>query len=160
LSTGRITAALVIACRPDGSMSQSKTQSPLSSLVYAADSFASRAAVALIVAVLCVGMLAGFAAGVVPASWELTFDTVAAAVTLTMVFSIQHAQTRHQAAIQLKLDELLKASDAPDRAVKVETASDDELHRLHREQVEHRQSVVSGQAEHDVGASRSHSTEV
>jgi low affinity Fe/Cu permease len=124
LSTGRITAALVIACRPDGSMSQSKTQSPLSSLVYAADSFASRAAVALIVAVLCVGMLAGFAAGVVPASWELTFDTVAAAVTLTMVFSIQHAQTRHQAAIQLKLDELLKASDAPDRAVKVETASD------------------------------------
>src|SRR5206468_7577454 len=129
-----------------------KTQSPLSCVVYAADSFASRAAVALVVAILCLGMLAGFAIGVIPPSWELTFDTVATAVTLTMVFSIQHAQTRHQAAIQLKLDELLKASEAPDRTVKVETASDDELHRLHREQVEHRQSVISGQADHDVGS--------
>ena len=124
-------------------MSQPKRQSPLSCIVYAADSLASRAAVALIVGVLCFGVLIGFAVGVLPHSWQLTFDTIAAAVTLSMVFSIQHAQTRHQAAIQLKLDELLKASDASDRAVKVETASDDELHKLHHEQVEHRESVMS-----------------
>ena len=127
-------------------MSQSnKRQSPLSCLVYAADSFASRAGVSLVVAALCIATLVGFATGIIPGSWQLGFDTVAAAVTLTMVFSIQHAQTRHQAATQLKLDELLKASaDADDRVVKVETASDEELHQLHREGVEHRESVLSG----------------
>ena len=123
-------------------MEQPKSRSRLSCVLYAADSFASRAAVAAIVAVVAFGSLAAFVTGVLPASWRLWFDTASAAITLTMVFSIQHAQTRNQAALQLKLDELLKAIPAADdKVVKVEMASDEELHRLHTREIEHRVSA-------------------
>lgn len=123
-------------------MEEPQRRSRLSCVLYAADSFASRAAVAAIVAVVAIGSLAAFVTGLLPASWRLWFDTMSAAITLTMVFSIQHAQTRNQAALQLKLDELLKAiPEADDKVVKVETASDDELHELHARELEHRVSA-------------------
>ena len=40
---------------------------------------------------------------------EFTFDTVCAGITVTMVFVLQHTQRREQAALQLKLDELVRA---------------------------------------------------
>lgn len=114
-------------------------RSPLSCAVYAADSFASRAAVAVIVAVLVTASLVGLATGVLPTSWRVWFETISSAITLTMVFSIQHAQTRNQAALQLKMDELLRVvPEADDRVVKIETAPDDELHELHTKELEHR----------------------
>jgi low affinity Fe/Cu permease len=54
---------------------------------------------------------------------------VAAAVTLVMVFVIQHTQRRLECATQLKLDELVRASDADDSVAEIEVADDDELER-------------------------------
>jgi low affinity Fe/Cu permease len=51
-----------------------------------------------------VSISAGF-----PARWETIFQTVVAALTLVMVFGIQHTQARHQRATQRKLDEILLA---------------------------------------------------
>lgn len=42
------------------------------------------------------------------------FEGVASAVTLVMVFALQHTQTREQAALQRKLDELLRALPGAD----------------------------------------------
>lgn len=69
-------------------------------------------------------VVAGF-----PARWETIFQTVVAAVTLAMVFVIQHSQARHQRATQRKLDEILLAMPGTDNALlTLEHASDDELH--------------------------------
>jgi low affinity Fe/Cu permease len=56
------------------------------------------------------------------------FAAVAGAVTLVMVFVLQHTQTREQDALHHKLDEVLHAlPKADDRLIKLETASDSEL---------------------------------
>jgi low affinity Fe/Cu permease len=67
--------------------------------------------------------------------WLLdTFEIVAAAITVVMVFVLQHAQKRLEQATQLKLDELIAAlPEADDTVIKAEAAPDDEL----RERVAH-----------------------
>jgi low affinity Fe/Cu permease len=56
------------------------------------------------------------------------FAAGAGAVTLVMVFVLQHTQTRQQDALHHKLDEVLHAlPEADDRLIKLETASDSEL---------------------------------
>jgi low affinity Fe/Cu permease len=63
-----------------------------------------------------------------PARWESIFQTLVAALTLAMVFVIQHTQARHQRATQRKLDEILRAIPGTDNALlTLEHASDDEL---------------------------------
>jgi hypothetical protein len=52
-----------------------------------------------------------------PSGWERIFQTLVAAVTVVMVFVIQHTQARHQAATQRKLDEILRALPDPARLV-------------------------------------------
>ena len=95
------------------------------------DEFSSRAFVA---ALVLGGVVAFFVVGLARGmrqSWEVWFSTVATAITLVMVFAIQHTQKREQAVTQLKLDELLKAlPDADDRVTNVEASSDARLHDL------------------------------
>lgn len=56
------------------------------------------------------------------------FAAGAGAVTLVMVFVLQHTQTRQQDALHHKLDEVLHAlPEADDRLIRLETASDSEL---------------------------------
>jgi low affinity Fe/Cu permease len=58
-----------------------------------------------------------------------------------MVFVLQHTQRRSQSALQLKLDELVRAvPQADDHLIGVEASSDDEL--LDREQ-RHRDDHVA-----------------
>jgi len=81
--------------------------------------------------------LAGF-----PGTWETAFATVCAAVTTVMVFTIQHTQSREQAAIQLKLDELVRAlPDADDHLVQVESGEDAELEELEQRHLDHHVAV-------------------
>jgi low affinity Fe/Cu permease len=109
----------------------------LSRVFHAVDSATSRpntvAVVVLLVTVTLIGVVAtGFSN-----SLQLAFTTLAAAVTLVMVFVIQHTQSRHQLTLQIKLDELLRAlPQADDRFVHVEGGSDEELHELESRHVE------------------------
>ena len=58
-------------------------------------------------------------------------QTTTAAVTVVMVFAIQHTQRREQLVIQRKLDELVRAQpQADDRMIAAETATDAELDEL------------------------------
>jgi len=81
--------------------------------------------------------IAGF-----PQTWETTFAAACAAVTTVMVFTIQHTQSREQAATQVKLDELIRAMPrADDRLVHVESGSDEELAEIEQRQIEHHISI-------------------
>ena len=72
------------------------------------------------------GVVTGF-----PSWWQITLYSTTSAVTVVMVFAIQHTQHRQQLVTQRKLDELVRAQPgADDRMIAAETATDDELDDL------------------------------
>ena len=66
-------------------------------------------------------------------TWQLVINTSTTIVTFLMVFLIQNTQNRDTMALQLKLSELIIASDAENRFAKAEDLSDKELEELHQE---------------------------
>src|ERR1700744_588313 len=64
-------------------------------------------------------------------TWQLVINTGTTIVTFLMVFLIQNTQNRDGAAIQTKLDELIRSSDAEDEFMGIEKLTDRELYLLH-----------------------------
>jgi len=61
-------------------------------------------------------------------TWQLVINTATTITTFLMVFLIQNTQNRNDKAMQLKLDELIRAThSARDAFVDLEDISDDEL---------------------------------
>src|SRR5438874_10739681 len=84
-------------------------------------------------------------------TWQLVINTATTVVTFLMVFLIQNTQNRDTKAVQLKLDELIRAiKSARNELVDLEDLSDDELKKLEKQFQDLRK-----QAEHD-GNQRSH----
>ncbi len=114
----------------------------LSRAVRQVDRATSRPATAVLVAGLVVAFVVALAIAGFPDSWETAFAAVCAAVTTIMVFTIQHTQSREQAATQLKLDELIRAlPGADDHLVHVESGDDAELAELEQRHIDHHVSV-------------------
>ena len=64
-------------------------------------------------------------------TWQLVINTTTTVLTFLMVFLIQNTQNRDSAAIHLKLDELIGATDEADNNMMMaEEATDDELEAL------------------------------
>ncbi|AWN42584.1 low affinity iron permease family protein [Methylobacterium durans] len=63
-------------------------------------------------------------------TWELVINTGTTIVTFLMVFLIQNSQNRDGAAIQAKLDELIRASAAQNRYIGIEHLTEEELDDL------------------------------
>ena len=66
-------------------------------------------------------------------TWQLVINTSTTIVTFLMVFLIQNMQNRDSKAMQLKLDELIRATTARDAFVDLEDLSDEELAELDKE---------------------------
>src|SRR3954447_5303003 len=60
-------------------------------------------------------------------TWQLVINTGTTIITFLMVFLIQSTQNRDGAAIQTKLDELIRASAAQNRYIGIEDLSEEEL---------------------------------
>ncbi|MEE7490620.1 Low affinity Fe/Cu permease [Methylobacterium sp. UNC378MF] len=63
-------------------------------------------------------------------TWELVINTGTTIVTFLMVFLIQNSQNRDGAAIQAKLDELIRSSAAQNRYIGIESLTEEELDEL------------------------------
>lgn len=65
--------------------------------------------------------------------WQLVINTGTTIITFLMVFLIQNSQNRDGLALQTKLDELIRASDAENAFIGIEKLSDKELDALHEQ---------------------------
>lgn len=66
--------------------------------------------------------------------WQLIINTATTITTFLMVFVIQNTQNRDGKAVQIKLDELIRAvRGARNELVDIEEISDEELEKLHQE---------------------------
>lgn len=64
-------------------------------------------------------------------TWQLIINTATTIITFLMVFLIQNAQNRDAAAIQAKLDELIRAvSDARNKFIGIEHLTENELEAI------------------------------
>ena len=63
-------------------------------------------------------------------TWQLVINTGTTIVTFLMVFLIQNSQNRDSAAIQVKLDELIRVSTAHNSFVDIEHLTDEELEEI------------------------------
>ena len=60
-------------------------------------------------------------------------NTISSIVTFLMVFLIQNAQNRESLALQLKLDELIRVTQARNKMIGIEELSDEELKAVRAE---------------------------
>ena len=64
-------------------------------------------------------------------TWLLVINTVANIITFLMIFLIRNAQNRESEAVQLKLDELIRATKAAQNTLlDIEELSEEELDRI------------------------------
>src|SRR5215203_3432808 len=76
-------------------------------------------------------------------AWQLVINTGTTIVTFLMVFLIQNTQNRDGAAIQTKLDELIRASAAQNTFIGIEHLTEEELDEL-RKRCEARAKKLQG----------------
>jgi low affinity Fe/Cu permease len=85
------------------------------------------ACVAVVVAWAAAGPVFGFSD-----TWQLVINTGTTIVTFLMVFLIQNTQNRDGAAIQAKLDELIRTSAARNAFIGIERLTEEELGEIRR----------------------------
>lgn len=109
------------------------------------DRLVAHSAVAGVLGAVVGAFLVGLAIAGFPESWAVAFSTVAAAITLVMVFVLHHTQRREQVATQLKLDELIRAlPQADDHYVHVQAAADEEVQELEQRHIDHHRETRAG----------------
>ncbi|ANN68097.1 low affinity iron permease family protein [Bordetella bronchialis] len=64
-------------------------------------------------------------------TWQLIINTGTTIITFLMVFLIQNTQNRDGQALQTKLDELIRSSNAENEFMGIEKLTDKELEALH-----------------------------
>ena len=65
--------------------------------------------------------------------WYLMIDTSSAVISIIMLFIIQNSQNRHTIAIQLKLDEIIRATEgAHNEMMDIEKLTDEDLAKIQK----------------------------
>jgi low affinity Fe/Cu permease len=107
-------------------------------------------ALGLVLAWVVTGPLFGFSD-----AWQLTINTGTTIITFLMVFLIQNTQNRDTEAIQIKLDEIIRATRGAHNALlDMEEASEEELAAYHKRYAElaayARRKLKEGGSDEDV----------
>jgi low affinity Fe/Cu permease len=80
-------------------------------------------------------------------TWQLIINTGTTIVTFLMVFLIQNSQNRDSAAIQVKLDELIRVGEVRNDFVGIEHLTEEEIEEL-------REKCERAAKRHSTGARR------
>src|SRR3712207_913851 len=86
-------------------------------------------------------------------TWQLIINTGTTIVTFLMVFLIQNTQNRDGAAIQAKLDELIRTSAAQNAFIGIERLTEEELDEI-REKCESRARAAAAADQAEDAANR------
>src|SRR6187551_2343016 len=87
-------------------------------------------------------------------TWQLVINTGTTIVTFLMVFLIQNSQNRDAAAMQAKLDELIRAiADARGQFIGIEHLTDTQIVAI-RAKLEHEAEAENGKASADESVER------
>jgi low affinity Fe/Cu permease len=79
-------------------------------------------------------LIGGFYFGFLDPVYQLVINTFTTCITFIMVFLIQSAQNRDQAAVQIKLNELLSSiNKANDQLIDIENATDEQLEQARQD---------------------------
>lgn len=92
-------------------------------------------------------------------TWQLVINTSTTIITFLMVFLIQNSQNRDSAAIQVKLDELIRASAAQNRFIGIEQLSEEELKKLQDSPFGKRMAELKAAGEHAKGRAQAKAEE-
>ena len=84
-------------------------------------------------------------------TWQLVINTATTIVTFLMVFVIQHTQNRDTEAIQLKLDELIRATKGAHNAL----LDLEELEEDHLDQFRSRYQMLARESRNELARGRS-----
>ncbi len=104
---------------------------------------AALAVIAIVLGSVGVRVVVGF-----PSTWLTAFEAAASAITLLMVFAIQHTQAREQAVTQRKLDELIRAlPGASEKLIMLEEAPRDFMQEVEEVQRDVRTESMAGPSE-------------
>jgi low affinity Fe/Cu permease len=79
-------------------------------------------------------------------TWQLIINTGTTIITFLMVFLIQNSQNRDSAAIQVKLDELIRVSTAQNSFVGIEHLTDEQLEEIRAKCEKRAADQVAGSA--------------
>jgi low affinity Fe/Cu permease len=86
-------------------------------------------------------------------TWQLVINSGTTIITFLMVFLFQNSQNRDTAAIQVKLDELIRASDSRNTFVGIEHLTEQELEEL-RAKFEQRAKAEAVRTQEDASSQR------
>jgi low affinity Fe/Cu permease len=75
--------------------------------------------------------------------WMLLVNTGTSVVTFLMVFLIQNNQTRHTHALQAKIDELIRSSEAHDHFMGIERLTHAEVEKFREDAGRHNEGEFS-----------------
>ena len=84
-------------------------------------------------------------------TWQLVINTSTTIITFLMVFLIQNTQNRDNAALQAKLDELIRISEAENRYIGIERLTDKELEGILEEVQENAEVIEDAGAQAEPG---------
>jgi low affinity Fe/Cu permease len=123
-------------------MESSKFQQRISRILRFVGDLTARASMSAIIVAVLGAFFVALAADGFKTSWEEMFATIVSSISLIMIFVLQHTQSRHQAVLQLKLDELIRSSpEADDRLVHLEDAKDEEIIEQEQQLSAHHEAV-------------------